>query len=318
MAELSLHPIQVAARRSGLSVELIRAWERRYHAVEPMRTRNQRRLYRDEDIERLRLLARATNAGRRIGDIARSSTAELQAMVEGDEQAAVLVPSLGSSRPRTDAVMEYFDRCLEAIDRMDPEQLAETLSDAEKNLVELFMQEDLIAPLIQHMQDECRNGTLRMAQKHMAEGVIRSHLLNYATRPGTGSVFRVVVAGGLSGTDELPLLRLAVATRAYGWRPIFLGAGLSADEIAYAAERSRALCTAIAAYPVDDPLLPNELRKLRRAIPEGHPILLHGSNLNLFEAVIDDTRIIPTQTFGELRLALGRMRLDAQADAKPA
>ena len=212
MAEHPLHPIQVAARRSGLSVELIRAWERRYHAIEPTRTRNQHRLYRDEDIERLRLLARATHAGRRIGAIARSSIAELQTMVEGDEQAAVLVPSLGSSRPRTDAVMEYFDRCLEAIDRMDSEQLTETLSDAEKNLAELFMQEDLIAPLIQHMQDECRNGTLRMAQKHMAEGVIRSHLLNYATRPGAGSVFRVVVAGGLAGADELRCC-------AWRWRP---------------------------------------------------------------------------------------------------
>ena len=317
MAESPLHPIQVAARRSGLSVELIRAWERRYDAVEPARTRNQRRLYRDEDIERLRLLARAAGAGRRIGDIARSTTAELQAMVEGDEQAAVLVPSLGSARPRTDAVMEYFDRCIEAINRMDPEQLAETLSDAEKNLVELFMQEDLIAPLIQHMQDECRNGTLRRAQKHMAEGLIRSHFLNYALRPGTGPVSRVVVAGGLSAADELPLLRLAVATRAYGWRPVLLGSGLPADEIAYAAERSGALCTAIAACPPDDPLLPNELRKLRRAAPEGHPILLHGSSPNLFEAVIDDAQIIPTQTFGELRLALGRMHLGTPADAEP-
>ena len=84
-------------------MELIRAWERRYHAVEPTRTRNQHRLYRDEDIERLRLLARATHAGRRIGAIARSSIAELQTMVEGDEQAAVLVspPWVPRGRART-------------------------------------------------------------------------------------------------------------------------------------------------------------------------------------------------------------------------
>ncbi len=29
----TLHPIQVVARRTGLSPEVIRAWERRYHAV---------------------------------------------------------------------------------------------------------------------------------------------------------------------------------------------------------------------------------------------------------------------------------------------
>ena len=204
--------------------------------------------------------------------------------------------------------MEYFDRCLEAIDRMDSEQLTETLSDAEKNLAELFMQEDLIAPLIQHMQDECRNGTLRMAQKHMAEGVIRSHLLNYATRPGTGSVFRVVVAGGLAGADELPLLRLAVATRAYGWRPVYLGAGLSADEIAYAAEHSRALCTAIAAHPVDDSLLPNELRKLRHAItgrPPDPPARLQPESLR------GGDRRYPDHPDPDVRRIASRPRTDA-------
>ena len=312
MTPPSLHPIQVAARRSGLSVELLRAWERRYQAIQPSRASNQRRLYRDEDIERLRLLAYATNVGRRISDIARLPTEEIQAMVDEDEQAAALVPTLGSSRPRTDAVMEYFDRCIEAIDMMEPEHLAEALEDASKNLAELFMQEDLIAPLVQHMQDECRSGTLRMAQKRMAESVIRGHLLNYATCPGASSTLRVVVAGGRASTDELFPLRLAVAIRAYGWRPVFLGSGLAADEIAYAAERSQAPCTAIAAQPGDDVLLPNELRKLRRATPESHLILLQGPNLRLYKAVIEETRIIPAQTFGELRLALGRkQRADA-------
>ncbi len=316
MPDSPLHPIQVAARRSGLSAERIRAWERRYRAVTPARAGNQRRLYRDEEIERLRLLARAIQAGRRIGDIARLPSTEIQAMVEGDERDIGPPPVLISSRPRTDAVMEYFDRCLEAVDAMDPERLAKALNDAEENLAELFAQEDLIAPLIQHMREECRGGTLRAAQKRMAENVIRGHLLSYATRLGASSTFRVVVAGRQPGMDDLPLLRLAVAVRAYGWQPIFLGAGLPSDEIAYAAKRGQALCTAIAAHPVDDALLPNELRKLRGALPESHPLFLHGPNLSLFKAVLDETQIIPIRTFGELRLALNRMRLAAQDGAK--
>ncbi len=312
----SQHPIQVAARRAGLSVDLVRAWERRYRAVRPKRSRNGRRLYRDEDIERLRLLAHATRAGRRISDIARLSTAELSVMVEQDAQAADLPASTDAARPRTESVMAYFDRCIEAIDTLNPERLFQTLNEAEQHLAELFMQEDLIAPLVQHMQDECRQGTMRLAQKRVADAVIRSHLARYALQASGSSngELRVVVASGVARADELPVLRLAVAIRAYDWSPVYLGTELSADEIAFTAERSRALCSAIAADSGDDALLPNELRKLRRATTANHPILLHALNPGPYEAVIEDAQIIPVQTFGELRLALGRIRLDAQAD----
>jgi len=64
------HPIQVAARRSGLTSDVIRAWERRYRAVEPGRSATNRRLYSDDDVERLLLLGQVTRAGRRIGDVA--------------------------------------------------------------------------------------------------------------------------------------------------------------------------------------------------------------------------------------------------------
>ena len=64
------HPIQVAARRAGLSPHVLRAWEKRYgDVVAPGRSAGGRRLYSDADIERLRLLHEATRAGRRIGDV---------------------------------------------------------------------------------------------------------------------------------------------------------------------------------------------------------------------------------------------------------
>ena len=45
--------IAVAARRSGLSQHVIRAWEKRYGVITPSRTDTRRRLYTDEDIEHL-------------------------------------------------------------------------------------------------------------------------------------------------------------------------------------------------------------------------------------------------------------------------
>ena len=253
------------------------------------------------------MLARAIEAGRRISDLAQLSDTALAAIVKKDEAAASRSATLDSSRPRTDTVMEYFEPCVEAIEALDPERLARLLDEAEENLAEPFMLEDLVTPLLQHVQNECRHGTLRIGQKHVADSVIRGHLMGYIVRPGTGTGLRIVVAGGAANADDFPLLKLAVATRAYGWQPLCLGFGLSADEIAHAAEHGKALCTSIAAHPVEDVLLPNELRKLRQALPESHPIFLHGANLAPFKTVIAEAQVIPVQTFGELRLALNRV-----------
>ena len=64
------HPIQVVARRTGLSADVIRVWERRYGVVTPQRQPGGRRVYSDSDIQRLTLLQRATGAGRRISEVA--------------------------------------------------------------------------------------------------------------------------------------------------------------------------------------------------------------------------------------------------------
>ncbi len=304
------HPIQVAASRSGLNVDLIRAWERRYQAVTPQRSDSQRRLYRDEDIERLRLLAQATRAGRRIGDIAQLPTDKLQELIQTDEVARNDVPWQPSARPNTEIVGAYFEQCVAAVNDLNPEHLQQTLQEAEETLEEPFMQEDLIAPLVQHIQDECRQGSLRYAQKRMADNIIQSHLVHYATCPGNGrsNPWRAIVASMTLQEGTLPLLRLGVAVRAYGWSPIYLGHDIAADEVAYAAQRAHAGCITIATGAREDSLLPNELRKLRAALDADHPILLHGTHLNSYEVIVEEANITLLQTYGALRMELRRIQ----------
>ena len=55
------HPIQIVSRRTGLSTDVIRAWERRYKAVKPIRSSNGRRLYSDNDVKKLMLLQKSRN-----------------------------------------------------------------------------------------------------------------------------------------------------------------------------------------------------------------------------------------------------------------
>jgi len=58
LSKKSRHLIQVVGRRTGISSDVIRAWERRYKAIVSQRTETNRRLYTDDDIEKLTLLGR--------------------------------------------------------------------------------------------------------------------------------------------------------------------------------------------------------------------------------------------------------------------
>ena len=70
--------IGAVCRLTGLSQHVLRVWERRYGAVDPVRSDTDRRLYRQRDIDRLVLLKTLVDRGQAIGSIASLDDAELQ------------------------------------------------------------------------------------------------------------------------------------------------------------------------------------------------------------------------------------------------
>ena len=103
--------IKFVARHTGLSVHTIRVWEKRHGAVRPVRASNNRRLYTEEDVERLRLLRDATFAGHTISQIAQSSLPELQRLLRDVGEA---VPA-GAKRGQADAIQEMIGSALAAV-----------------------------------------------------------------------------------------------------------------------------------------------------------------------------------------------------------
>ena len=307
---LPKHPIQVVSRRTGLSADVIRAWERRYTAVQPQRASNGRRLYSDIDIEKLGLLRRATSAGRRIGDIASETMEQLYALVETDDQAAAQARNLPSERPNTGSVMEYFEECLDAVNNLAPNTLRASLSNAAKNLGIPFLLEDLLRPLMAYIRDECRRGNMRIAQERLATSVLRSYMGAMAISDSTEDLrYKLVVSTPIGQSYDLIALRMAAAAQSYGWGPIYLGTELPIEEIAYTTKQTKAQVIALGiARPSDDPHLPNTLRSLRSRIGPATSIIVCGDAVSGYTEVIQEINAIAVQTMGELRMELDRLR----------
>ena len=71
------YPIRAVSKLTGITIDNLRAWERRYQAIQPDRN-DRERLYDEADVKRLILLRRAVDSGHAISKLAVLSNAELE------------------------------------------------------------------------------------------------------------------------------------------------------------------------------------------------------------------------------------------------
>lgn len=266
--------MRLVTRRTGLTSHVIRAWERRYSAVTPARTGTNRRLYSDDDIERLELLRRATEAGHSISRIARLSAAELRELVPTPAVATGVPTGLGASANAEG----FFSAAIEAVLEMNAELLEMVLMRACAGLAVPVLIEGLIAPFLGEVGELWRLGRIRAAHEHLASAVVRTLLGNLkdSFRPAQRAP-RVLVTTPSAQWHELGALLATVTAASAGWRAIYLGSNLPAQEIAGAANHRQVRAVALSiVYPPDDPLLGNELRQLRRLLSSDIALVAGG------------------------------------------
>lgn len=268
------HTIAVVSRRTGISQLLLRAWERRYGAVAPGRTDTGRRLYSDADIQRLQLLSRLTDHGHRIGDIANQPLGQLEILAdEIVEQQPRPVPL-----PAVTELDELLGAALQAVADLDATRLEGLLARASVVLSRPVLRRELLQPLLVEIGDRWHDGSLRIAHEHMATAVVKAFLANLTQgRAAPAGAPGLVVTTPAGQHHELGALMAASQALEAGWKVLYLGTDLPAEEIAMAVQESEARAILLSlVYPGADPAVMEQLRALRRFVGEGLPILVGG------------------------------------------
>jgi methanogenic corrinoid protein MtbC1 len=276
-APTAAHSIQTVSRRTGLTPDVIRAWERRYGAVEPSRSATRRRLYTDADVQRLLMLRRATLAGRRIGEVARLPLDELTRLVEEDETAEANAPQAPGPTGRESGNV-HLTACLDAVKALDHEALESALRFAARELGTDALLEEVLVPLMHGVGDGWKNGSLQIYHEHMATTLIRSLLdaLRSAQLRSFGGP-EIVVATPAGENHELGAMMAALIAAAEGWRVSYLGPDLPGSELAAAVELKQAKVVALSVvHPREPEKVHAELRRLREALPSNVTILVGG------------------------------------------
>lgn len=269
------HPIQVVVRRTGLTPDVLRVWEKRYGVVEPGRSQGGHRLYSDEDVERLMLLNRVTTAGRRISKVADLTTEELQSMADEDATAMFVTPEAPAVSLQSEP---YLRASLAAVNNLDPRELEASLMRATVALPAPVMIGEVVGPLLARIGEEWAHGRLSPGKEHLASGVIRRVLESImnacapdADAPG------IVVATPVGQVHEFGALLVGAAAAALNWRVAYLGTSLPARDVSEVAKSTGADLIALSiVYPTDDPEVAAELRTLRELAGEETPIIVGG------------------------------------------
>ena len=160
------------SRRSGVSVDLLRAWERRYGLLEPARSDGGFRLYSDDDVERVRTMQAHLGEGLAAAEAARRALAR-------EPETAGPVPSGAVEQARqelTEALASFAEaRAHSAFDRVLGALTLDTVL------------ADVVLPYLHELGESWARGETTIAQEHFASNIIRGRLLGLARGWGPGS-----------------------------------------------------------------------------------------------------------------------------------
>ena len=306
------YPIKAVSNLTGLSLHVIRAWEKRYNVVVPSRTETNRRLYSEEDIHKLKLLSKALDSGYTIGTIASFSVPELQDLL------GIINERSNNNSNETHnfkveySIENYMSSAIEAIKQLDAIKLENQIY---KVLVELPLPKFIslfIAPLIQKVGEMWVSGDIRIVDEHISTDVIRKILSSLIDNSSVTKDSPLILISTPKGQlHELGALIIAVIASSDGWKVTYLGPDLPAEEIAAASLRLNPEIIALSiVYSNDKHTLDLEMKKLKRLLNGSENIIAGGRSVQTYSNILNVKGVKIINDISEFRIALQQVQKD--------
>jgi len=271
-------PINAVERETGVSKELLRMWERRYHFPHPGRDGQGDRIYPMDQVNKLRLLRRLIDAGFRPGKIIDLETAELEKLLRSQ------------NRNPIDMAPEIEQELIDVLQSRDAHRVREYLS---HQMIKLGLQ-TFILNFLQHANfivgDAWARGVIEIHEEHLyteqVQTLIRSAITNLraATEPP-----HLMLTTAPEESHILGILMVEAMLRLDNVDAICFGAQMPVRDIAQAAIKHKMNIVALsfsASYPTSKAI--EFLEELRFRLPLSVRIWAGGSSLRSTRRSVED------------------------------
>ena len=207
------------SRRAGVSGHVLRAWERRYGLLQPVRSEGGFRLYTEADERRV---GRMRNHLARGLSAAEAAQATLQDDASGRAGPPGLLPAAASG---------LAGMLREALDAFDEPTVQAVLDRLLSDLSVTVVMREIVLPYLAELGGRCERGDASIAQEHFASNLIRGRLAGLARGWGDGSGPRAILACPPGEQHDLALMIFGVALNRHGWRIDYLGVDTPIEEL---------------------------------------------------------------------------------------
>lgn len=302
--------IRVVSNRTGIAADTLRMWERRYGFPRPARRAGGSRVYSEDDVARLHLLARAINVGFRPSEVVTLPSADLTKLVEASTaDSPPRAPAAARPAPAAQpGVAPSLDAVTDALRADDIVGVRSLLRAAAVSLGPRAFVTELAHPLAVRVGELWAAGSLEVRHEHVASACLTSqlHLLLGALEDGERAPS--VLLATLPGEPHLlGLDMVAVYLAANLAAPHVLGADTPPTEIAAAAKAFDVDAVGLSISPaVDRRAASRALTRLAAALPSRTELWLGGTGASLVAEAAPSARVVLAWT--ELDLALSELR----------
>lgn len=232
----TMYNIKQAAARAGITVPVLRAWERRYGIVNPARSASGYRQFDEESVARVRTM-------RALVDEGWSPSAAAAALLSGevpiraDDPPPLVAGSPTPARPAAQGTgpaeaAALIDRFLGAAGALQADVISAVLDDLFARGSFERIAGDLLFPALEALGDAWAAGRISVAGEHLASSAVQRRLGQALEAAGSADErgARIVVGLPPGGRHELGALAFAVAARRAGLPVTYLGADLPIED----------------------------------------------------------------------------------------
>jgi DNA-binding transcriptional MerR regulator/methylmalonyl-CoA mutase cobalamin-binding subunit len=225
-----LYTIGTVSKLTGVGAITLRAWERRYGLIQPVRKESGHRLYTRQHIDQINRITALTQQGMRISQI----SAE---MLESD-------PQPEAEGAEADVWKEWLNGMVAAVISFDEDRLEEIYHHALSVYPIGMVTRNLLTPLLIELGLRWESGDGGIAEEHFFAFYLRNKLgARYHHRQRGNKDATLLIAGLPGEHHEIGLLLFTLAAHESGYGVIPLGANMPLEELAGVAKKKH--CSAI-------------------------------------------------------------------------
>jgi DNA-binding transcriptional MerR regulator/methylmalonyl-CoA mutase cobalamin-binding subunit len=297
---MKYYNIQTVSELCGVSTHCIRAWEKRYQAVTPERSENGRRVYSEEELERLMMLGKLSTLGNSISLISKLPNEELKALLE-----KMSAPAPKASVARKTSLLDpkiYLMNMMMALQSYKLDVLTHELNKASMDLSCRDFALEVVAALFRKVGEYVQSGRMSIAQEHTLSAItkffvgkrIGQHYLSDQRSP-----VKILMATPVGEHHTIGLMLSALLCAEHGIDFVYLGENLPEESIIDAAKATNAKIVLLGTSPFyanRSHGINEVLAKLREGLPEAK--LWVGGAVKEIRPSLG--RTINLETFGQL------------------